>query len=83
MQTGDALGQPPQAHLFQDWVTRNFIGLDATFPIRIVEQHDQLWFVAADVFTHHLAKLGDGEVFKVNRILLGETRGGRPITIVS
>lgn len=29
--------------------THNFIGLDTTFPVRIVEQNGKPWFVAVDV----------------------------------
>lgn len=30
-------------------ITRDFIGMDTTFPVRIVELNDQPWFVAKDV----------------------------------
>jgi prophage antirepressor-like protein len=32
-----------------DLITRNFIGMDTTFPVRILELNGQRWFVAMDV----------------------------------
>lgn len=72
--------------------THNFIGLDTTFPVRIVELNGQPWFVGSDVLkvlygrsaglANIYTRLADDEVTKVNRINLGEAPG-RPMALVS
>ncbi|MFL9808713.1 MAG: BRO domain-containing protein [Pseudomonas sp.] len=72
--------------------TRNFIGLDTTFPVRIVELNGQPWFVGSDVLkvlygrsaglANIYTRLADDEVTKVNRINLGEAPG-RQMALVS
>lgn len=58
---GGTWGHPKLAVFYARWLDVKF----AVFCDMVIDD------------SHHLAKLGDGEILKVNRILLGETRGGR------